>query len=115
MRRCPVHRLGGGGGDFLLLSKSKMPGYILSVTVACGILVARFFEQALANPGGKAARITRRAAVTLAVLCFVVALAAIYLSSRMSCWRDRLGFPVAEAARFGPHFITPIIFCWCLR
>ena len=28
---------------FFSLSKSKMPGYILSATVACGILVARFF------------------------------------------------------------------------
>ena len=68
---------------FFSLSKSKLPGYILTVTVACGILTARFFERAMANPDGKAARIIGRAAITLAVLCFVVAIAAIILSTRM--------------------------------
>jgi len=55
---------------FFSLSKSKLPGYILTATVASGILVARFFAQAMANPGGKAARIVGRAGITLARRCW---------------------------------------------
>ena len=94
---------------FFSLSKSKLPGYILTVTVACGILVARFFQQAMANPGGKAARIICRAAITLAVLCFLVAAAALYLSPRMSSLANPLRLPVTDAEKLGGHFITPII------
>ncbi len=94
---------------FFSLSKSKLPGYILTVTVACGILVARFFQQAMANPGGKAARIVGRAAITLAILCFAVAMAAIYLSPRMSLLAKPMRLPVAAAEELGRHFLTPII------
>jgi 4-amino-4-deoxy-L-arabinose transferase-like glycosyltransferase len=94
---------------FFSLSKSKLPGYILTVSVACGILVARFFQQAMANPGGKAARITYRASVTQAVLCFVVAAAAIYLSPRMNSLARPLKLSVADANELGRHFITPVI------
>ena len=94
---------------FFSLSKSKLPGYILTVTVACGILTARFFQQAMANPAGKAARIICRAAVTLAVLCFIVAAAAIYLSPRMASLAKPMRLPVEDANALGKHFITPII------
>jgi 4-amino-4-deoxy-L-arabinose transferase-like glycosyltransferase len=94
---------------FFSLSKSKLPGYILTVTVACGILVARFFQQAMASPGGKAARIVCRGAITLAVLCFLVAAVAIYLSPRMNSLAKPLRLPVEDAAELGRHFITPII------
>jgi 4-amino-4-deoxy-L-arabinose transferase-like glycosyltransferase len=94
---------------FFSLSKSKLPGYILTVTVACGILTARFFERAMKNPEGKAARIVCRAAITLAVLCFVVAIAAIFLSPRMSSLAKALGLSMADAEELGRHFITPII------
>ena len=94
---------------FFSVSKSKLPGYILTVTVACGILTARFFERALANPDGKAARIIGRAAITLAVLCFVVAIAAIILSTRMGSLAKPLGLSVIDAEELGRHFITPII------
>jgi 4-amino-4-deoxy-L-arabinose transferase-like glycosyltransferase len=94
---------------FFSLSKSKLPGYILTVTVACGILVARFFQQAMTNPDGKAARIICRAAITLAVLCFVVAATAIYLSPRMGSLAKPMRLPVEDAGELGRHFITPII------
>jgi hypothetical protein len=79
------------------------------VTVACGILVARFFQQAMTKPDGKAARIAGRAAITLAVLCFVVAIAAIYLSPRMNLLAKPLRLSVEDAEELGRHFITPII------
>jgi 4-amino-4-deoxy-L-arabinose transferase-like glycosyltransferase len=94
---------------FFSLSKSKLPGYILTVTVACGILTARFFERALANPEGKAARIIGRAAITLAVLCFAVAIAAIFLSPRMGSLAKPMRLPVTDAEELGRHFVTPII------
>jgi 4-amino-4-deoxy-L-arabinose transferase-like glycosyltransferase len=94
---------------FFSLSKSKLPGYILTVTVACGILMARFFERALANPGGKAARIICRTAITLAILCFMVAIAAIILSTRMGSLAKPLGLSIVDAEELGHHFITPII------
>jgi hypothetical protein len=94
---------------FFSLSKSKLPGYILTATVASGILVARLFQQAVANPGGKAARIVGRAAITLAVLCFVVAIAAIILAPRMGSLARPMRLSVADAEDLGRHFITPII------
>jgi 4-amino-4-deoxy-L-arabinose transferase-like glycosyltransferase len=94
---------------FFSLSKSKLPGYILTVTVACGILVARLFQQAMVNPGGKAARITGRAAITFAVLCVLVAGAAIYLSSRMDSLAKPLSLPVADVEELGRSFTTAII------
>jgi 4-amino-4-deoxy-L-arabinose transferase-like glycosyltransferase len=94
---------------FFSLSKSKLPGYILTVTVACGILTARFFQHAMANPEGKAARIICRAAVTLASLCFLVALAAVFLSTRMHLLAKPLGLPLADAEELGRHFFAPIV------
>jgi hypothetical protein len=94
---------------FFSLSKSKMPGYILTVTVACGILVARFFEQALANPDGKAARIAGRAAITLAVLCLVAATTAIILSPRMGSLAKPMGLSVDDVEALRRHFLVPII------
>jgi 4-amino-4-deoxy-L-arabinose transferase-like glycosyltransferase len=94
---------------FFSVSKSKLPGYILTVTVAYGILTARFFERALANPNGKAAQIIFRAAITLAVLCFVVAIAAVILTTRMGSLAKPLGLSIADAEELGRHFITPII------
>jgi 4-amino-4-deoxy-L-arabinose transferase-like glycosyltransferase len=94
---------------FFSLSKSKMPGYILSATVACGILVARFFEHALTHRDGQAARIIGRAAVTLAVLCLVAAAAAVYLMPRMKLLAKPMDLSVAEAGALGRQFVTPII------
>ncbi len=94
---------------FFSLSKSKLPGYILTATVACGILTARFFERAMANPDGKPAKIICRAAITLAILCFVAAVAAIFLSPRMALLAKPMRLSVADAEELGRHFITPII------
>jgi hypothetical protein len=90
---------------FFSLSKSKMPGYILSVTVAGGILVARLFEQALARPEGRAARIAGRGTVGFAGLCVLVAGTALFLSARMIGLARRLGLAEADARALGTHFI----------
>lgn len=94
---------------FFSLSKSKMPGYILTVTVAAGILLARFFERAMANPDGKARRIVGRAAITLAVLCLAATGAGIYFSTHLKPLAGPLGIPPADAEELGRHFIPAII------
>ena len=94
---------------FFSLSKSKMPGYILSATVACGILVARFFAQAMAKPDGQAARIACRAALTLAALCLVVAAAALFLAPRMESMARPMGLSIAAAEELGRHCAMPIL------
>lgn len=53
---------------FFSVSQSKQAGYVLSVTVACGILVARLFDAALANPQSHSARLLRRAAMVLTAM-----------------------------------------------
>jgi hypothetical protein len=62
---------------FFSLSQSKLPGYILSVTVACGILLARLFDVALAAPDGRAARLVQRATAAFAGICLVGAVAVV--------------------------------------
>lgn len=94
---------------FFSLSKSKMPGYILSASVVCGILVARFFEHAMNHRDGKAARIVGRAAITLAVLSLLVAAAAVFLQPRMGLLARPLGLSVADAEALGRQFIIPMI------
>jgi hypothetical protein len=94
---------------FFSLSKSKLPGYILTVTVACGILTARFFEHARSHPDGKAARIIGRAAITLAVLCLIVAAAAAFLAPHMNLLAKPMSLPLADAEALGRHLIIPMI------
>ena len=91
---------------FFSLSKSKMPGYILSATVASGILAARFFDQALTNPDGRAARIIGRGIIIFAGLCSLVAVAALFLSSRTTLLAKPFGLEETNARQLGPHFIA---------
>jgi 4-amino-4-deoxy-L-arabinose transferase-like glycosyltransferase len=88
---------------FFSCSKSKMPGYILSATVACAILVARLLDQALAEPDGKAAGIARRAAVGFVFVCLVAMAAVVFLASRTQLLARPLGISIAEAARFNAY------------
>ncbi len=83
---------------FFSISQSKLPGYILSVTVACGILVARVLESALTTPEGWAGGLVRRATAALAGLCLVVAaVAALAGVSQMQALAKPLRISVEEA------------------
>jgi 4-amino-4-deoxy-L-arabinose transferase-like glycosyltransferase len=88
---------------FFSISQSKLPGYILSVTVASGILVARLFDAALANPDGRAARLVCRATAALAVVCLLLAVgAAVMLGMSQTYLLARpMRIPVADAAGLG--------------
>jgi hypothetical protein len=92
---------------FFSLSKSKLPGYILTVTVACGILTARLFENAMAFPGGRAERIINRAALTMAILSFLVAVAGFILSPHLGSFAKPLRLSVSDATEMGHDLIVP--------
>jgi 4-amino-4-deoxy-L-arabinose transferase-like glycosyltransferase len=62
---------------FFSISRSKMPGYILSVAVAFGILIARVCDAALSSATGKPGRLVVRATGVFAVVCLGMAFAAV--------------------------------------
>jgi 4-amino-4-deoxy-L-arabinose transferase-like glycosyltransferase len=84
---------------FFSISQSKLAGYILSVTVASGILLARLFDVALANPDGWAARLVGRATVAFAIVCLLLAVAvAVMLGmSQTHVLARPMRIPVADA------------------
>ena len=88
---------------FFSISQSKLPGYILSVTVASGILLARLLDAALTNPQGRAARLVGRATVAFAIVClFLAATAAVMLgTSRMHLLDRPMRIPMADAEGLG--------------
>ena len=67
---------------FFTLSKSKLPGYILTGVVALGVLCARVFATALNDTGSEAANIVRRGSLILALLTSVLALTIAAASTR---------------------------------
>lgn len=58
---------------FFSLSKSKLPGYILTAVLALGVLVARVFAKALDGADGRAARIIRHATPPLLLMAAIMA------------------------------------------
>ncbi len=85
---------------FFSVSQSKLPGYILSVAVSCGILVGRLFDAALQQPEGRAARLVGRAMTAFTVICLLVAVVVGVGASQAQVFAKPLRIPVAEAARF---------------
>jgi 4-amino-4-deoxy-L-arabinose transferase-like glycosyltransferase len=59
---------------FFSISSSKLPGYVLPGVVALGMLTARVFDLATANPAGAAARLIRRGSVLLTIVSGAVGL-----------------------------------------
>jgi len=84
---------------FFSISQSKLPGYILSVTVAGGILIARIIVAALENPGGGAGKLVRRGTVAFACICFVAATVTLIMGAvYMKALTKPLRIPVEDAA-----------------
>jgi 4-amino-4-deoxy-L-arabinose transferase-like glycosyltransferase len=93
---------------FFSISQSKLPGYILSVTVACGILCARLFAAALADPAGRAARLAGRATLMFGIVCLLLAVTAMAGLSKMRLLAGPLRIPADDAERLGTAAI-PLI------
>lgn len=92
---------------FFSISQSKLPGYILSVTVASAMLVARLFDVALAAPAGRPARLVGRATVGFAVLCLALATAAFVIMPHTASLAKPLRIPAADAGQLG-RVILPL-------
>lgn len=86
---------------FFSISQSKMPAYILSVTVASGILVARVFDAALADSNGRPARLVGHATTAFGIICLLAGAAVLTGATRLSALAHPLRIPVADAERFG--------------
>jgi 4-amino-4-deoxy-L-arabinose transferase-like glycosyltransferase len=83
---------------FFSLSKSKLPGYILTATVALAALTARVFAAALEDAQGPAAGIVRRAGIVLLAVTVPAALASAALALRPELLEQgfRLSRPIFE-------------------
>lgn len=95
---------------FFSISQSKLPGYILSVTVSAGILAARLFDVALAEPDGRVSRLAGRATVALAIVSLLLAagMAVLAAKSEMRLLARPMRIPVADAERVG-RAMTPLL------
>jgi 4-amino-4-deoxy-L-arabinose transferase-like glycosyltransferase len=93
---------------FFSISQSKLPGYILSVTVPCGILLARLFDAALTSPVSRMGRVVQRATGAGAILC---CLAAVILAAGPLQWPwliQKLRIPQADADQLA-HATMPLL------
>lgn len=93
---------------FFSISQSKLPGYILSVTVASGILVARIFDAAWTNPTGMAARLVARATSIFGVLSLTGAILGAVGAARMDMLAKPLRISLSDAEQLG-RGILPIL------
>jgi 4-amino-4-deoxy-L-arabinose transferase-like glycosyltransferase len=84
---------------FFSISQSKLPGYILTVTVACGLLVARLFDAAFNNPGGRAARLVRQATLAFAALCLVLAAVVLLGTPKVAMLAEPLHISATDAQK----------------
>lgn len=53
---------------FFSISRSKLPGYVLTAVVAVGVLTARLFDRALGHRSGSAAGVVRHGVLVLAIV-----------------------------------------------
>jgi 4-amino-4-deoxy-L-arabinose transferase-like glycosyltransferase len=86
---------------FFSVSQSKLPGYILSVTVACGILFARLVEAALDAPTGKPAYVLVRATRAFSLLAFAAILVILIGSAQIDHLAKPLRMTVEDLHQLG--------------
>lgn len=97
---------------FFSLSQSKLPGYILSVSVPFGILMGQALDRALVNPGGRSCAALRAAAWALLGVV-VVLMAALLVAAPQTGILDsplRLKkFDASEFATFVPQLLVLLV------
>jgi 4-amino-4-deoxy-L-arabinose transferase-like glycosyltransferase len=87
---------------FFSLSRSKLPGYVLTGVVALGLLTARVLDRAFEQPGGAAGRLVLRGAALLAGVSAACALALAAATSLPGGLPALLGTRSGEVARLSP-------------
>jgi 4-amino-4-deoxy-L-arabinose transferase-like glycosyltransferase len=75
---------------FFSISASKLPGYVLTVAVALGILIARVFERAFERADGRAARVVRHSVFGLMAVLVLAAGLILFVIARPSDATSRL-------------------------
>jgi hypothetical protein len=93
---------------FFSISQSKLPAYILSATVPCGILLARLFEAALDSPASRMARVVQRATAAFVAVCSV---AVVIVAAGFAHWPtliQKLRISQADADLLG-HATMPLL------
>lgn len=98
---------------FFSLSKSKQPGYILTIAVPLGLLIARLFDAALTRPHGTAAALVRRGAGVLTGLILLVSLATCGLLVKPE-WSDWVFRAATSSDRFAMPALGPLAFSLAL-
>ncbi|BBL73578.1 ArnT family glycosyltransferase [Methylomagnum ishizawai] len=91
---------------FFSLSKSKLPGYILTGVVALGVVAARVFAAAILDRAGVAAAVVRRASLALLGVMLPAAVAMAVIAARPELLEQRLKFPHEIFALFIPLMPT---------
>lgn len=86
---------------FFSISQSKLPGYILSVTVASGILIARLFDTAWTNPTGRAARLVARGTTIFGCWSLICATLGVVGMSQVHRLAKPLRIADADIGQFG--------------
>jgi 4-amino-4-deoxy-L-arabinose transferase-like glycosyltransferase len=94
---------------FFSLSASKLPQYILSTSVAGGILLARLFDKALNEVNGLPARLIARGTLAFAIICLLAALVVGVAGSHASALANPLHLTPEEAAPLGQAAILPAV------
>ncbi|MFN7951598.1 MAG: glycosyltransferase family 39 protein [bacterium] len=100
---------------FFSISRSKLPGYVLSAVVAGALLSARLVDRALADRDGRAARILDRSLTWIGVAAIVgaaVAIASMLLGA--DSWQRLLGRKNREIVRLVPLFGPIALTCVAL-
>jgi 4-amino-4-deoxy-L-arabinose transferase-like glycosyltransferase len=95
---------------FFSISQSKLPGYILSATVALGSLVARLFDRA-AELDSRARALVLRSALLLCALCLALAVALAAEAARPGLLPGL--FPKARLAAWSP-IVVPGTIALCI-
>lgn len=98
---------------FFSISQSKLPGYILSVTLPFSILTGQLLDAALRNPHGRAARLVRGGAGVLTLLVLVVMVGGIVVAPESRILPTPLRFPrwEFELGQFSAvlHPLAPVL------
>lgn len=95
---------------FFSVSKSKLPGYVLTVTVALGILCARLFAESLTTASAQFIAIIRRSTMSLMIVSLLIGLLAAALWFVPDLITRHL--PPHKALRF--NFFIPYYLQLCL-
>lgn len=94
---------------FFSISQSKLPGYILTATVSCALLVARLVDAALRSDGGLPARQLNRATAWFATACLLAAVAAWLSLSQMHVLAQPLHIPAEDGQQLGERAMPMIL------